>query len=89
MLVIYDGWANLKVLGAVAIILGPIVAMVIAHIFAASLADYAELQRRPTQRELLKIVRRESRFLLVCAPQIVLLLLLTLFGLGSTTPFGS
>ena len=27
VLVVYDGWANLKVLGAVAIILGPIVAM--------------------------------------------------------------
>jgi hypothetical protein len=81
-LVIYDGWANLRVLGAVAVILGPVVAMVIGHVFAASLASYAAHRRRSTNRELLAIVRRESRFLLVCVPQIVLLLGLTLVGLG-------
>jgi hypothetical protein len=82
VLVVYDGWADLKVLGAIAVILGPVVAMVIGHIFAASLAAYAAHGRRSSQRELLRIVRRESRFLLVCVPQIVLLLLLTLAGLG-------
>jgi len=82
VLVLYDGWANLKVLGAVAVILGPVVAMVIGHVFAASLAAYATLSRPPTTREVLRIVRRESRFLLVCVPQIVLLLVLTLVGLG-------
>ena len=56
--------------------------MVIGHVFAASLAEYAELRRRSTRRELLRIVRRESRFLLVCVPQIVLLLLLTPAGFG-------
>lgn len=81
-LVIYDGWANLRVLGAVAVILGPVVAMVIGHIFAASLAAYAANSRRSTKRELLRIVGRKSRFLLVCVPQIVLLLVLTLAGLG-------
>jgi hypothetical protein len=82
VLVVYDGWAHLKVSGAVAVILGPVVAMVIGHVFAASLAAYAELRRRSTQRELLRIVRYESRFLLVCVPQIVLLLVLKLAGLS-------
>jgi hypothetical protein len=82
VLVIYDGWANLRVLGAVAVILGPVVAMVIGHVFAASLAAYAAHRRRATRRELLRIVRRESRFLFVCVPQIVLLLVLTLVGFG-------
>jgi hypothetical protein len=81
-LVIYDGWANLKVLGAVAVILGPVVAMVIGHVFAANLAGYAELRRPSTRRELLRIVRHESRFLLVCVPQIVLLLALELAGVS-------
>jgi hypothetical protein len=81
-LVIYDGWANLKVLGAVAIILGPVVAMVIGHVFAAGLAAYAELGRRSTTPELLRIVRHEFRFLLVCVPQIVLLLVLKLAGVS-------
>jgi hypothetical protein len=82
VLVLYDGWANVRVLGAVAIILGPVVAMVIAHTFAAGLAAYAAQRRRSTGRELLRILRRQSRFLLVCVPQIVLLLVLTLVGLG-------
>jgi hypothetical protein len=82
VLVVYDGWANLKVWGAVAVILGPVVAMVIGHVFAASLAAYAALNRPPTTREVLRIVRHRSRFLLVCVPQIILLLVLTLAGLG-------
>lgn len=82
VLVVYDGWAHLKVLGAIAVILGPIVAMVIGHMFAASLAAYAELRRPSTKQELLRIVRHESRFLLVCLPQIVLLLALKLAGVS-------
>jgi hypothetical protein len=81
-LVVYDGWANLKVLGAVTVILGPVIAMVIGHVFAASLATYADLRGRFTHRELLRTVGRESRFLFVCLPQIILLLLLTLAGVG-------
>ena len=63
VLVVYDGWAHLRVLGAVAVILGPVVAMVIGDVFAATLAAYAELGRRRAERELLTIVRTESRFL--------------------------
>jgi hypothetical protein len=82
VLVVYDGWARLKRLDAVAIILGPVIAMVIGHTFAASLSDQAALGRRPTRRELLRTVRRESRFVLVAVPQIVLLFVLTLAGLS-------
>jgi hypothetical protein len=32
VLVVYDGWANLRLSDAVAIILGPLVAMVIGHV---------------------------------------------------------
>jgi hypothetical protein len=87
VLVVYDGWANLKVLGAVAVILGPVIAMVIGHVFAASLAAYAEFRRRSTKPELVRIVRHESRFLLVCVPQIVLLLVLKLAGLSLKDSF--
>jgi hypothetical protein len=82
VLVVYDGWTSLKRLDAVAIILGPVIAMVIGHTFAASLSDQAALGRRPTRRELLRTVRRESRFVLVAVPQIVLLFVLTLAGLS-------
>jgi hypothetical protein len=82
VLVIYDGWAHLRVLGAVAVILGPVVAMVIGHVFSASLAAHAALSRRPNRREVLRIARRESRFVLVCVQQIFLVLVLSLVGLG-------
>lgn len=82
VLVVYDGWANLRLLEAVAIILGPVVAMVIGHVFAATLAAYPTLGRPPRQRELVRIVQHESHFLLVCAPQLTLLLLLSLVGLN-------
>jgi hypothetical protein len=82
VLVVYDGWANLTRLDAVAIILGPAIAMVIGHIFASSLSDQAALGRRPTRSELLNTVRHESRFVLVAVPQVVLLFVLTLAGLS-------
>ena len=82
VLVVYDGWSNLRLADAVAVILGPVVAMVIGHVFAASVAAFPELGRRPRRDELLGIVRHESWFLLVCVPQIALLLVLTLAGLG-------
>lgn len=82
VLVVYDGWANLKLADVVMVILGPLVAMVIGHVFAASLAAYPALGRRPNREELLRIVRRESWLLLVCVPQIVLLVLLSVIGLG-------
>jgi len=85
VLVVYDGWAHLKLSDAIAIVLGPVLAMIIGHVFAASLAAYPTLGRRPTERELLVIVRHESRFLLVCVPQIILLVVLTLTGLGLNT----
>jgi hypothetical protein len=64
------------------VILGPVIAMVIGHVFAATLAAYPALGRRPTGGELVRIMRRESRFLLVCVPQIVGLVTLRVVGLG-------
>jgi hypothetical protein len=82
VLVVYDGWSDLRLADAILVILGPVVAMVIGHVFAASVAAYPEMGRRPRRGELVQIGRRESRFLLVCVPQIILLLVLTLAGLG-------
>ena len=82
VLVVYGGWTNLKFTDTVAIMLGPVIAMIIGHVFATSLSSQAELGRRPTRRELLRTVGRESWFLLVAAPQILLLLVLSLFGVS-------
>lgn len=82
VLVVYGGWTNLKFTDAVAIMLGPVIAMVIGHVFATSLSSQAELGRRPTRGELVRTVGRESWFLLVAAPQILLLLVLSLVGVS-------
>ena len=80
-LIIFDGWTNLDQGGVVAVILGPIVAMVIGHMYAASVAEYPKLRGHVAPRDLLSVARRESLFLLVCLPQLVLLLVLRLAGL--------
>jgi hypothetical protein len=39
VLIIYDGWQNLRAIDVVGIIVGPILAMFIAHIFSGILAQ--------------------------------------------------
>jgi hypothetical protein len=80
ILIVYDGWQNLKFWAAVGVILGPVLAMFVSHVFAASLARQAELHRRPGGSETMHIIRTESRFLLLAAPALTLLVILTVAG---------
>jgi hypothetical protein len=82
VLIIYDGWAKLKVVDAVAIIVGPILAMFISHVFAASVAQHVALGRNRTSQEWLQTVKFESRFLLLAVPPAALLVVLDLAGLA-------
>jgi hypothetical protein len=82
VLIVYDGWQNLKFWAAVGVILGPVLAMFISHVFSASLARQAELHRRPGGSEQLRILRTESRFLLLAAPALALLIILTVAGVS-------
>ena len=56
--------------------------MFVSHIFSASLAQQVELRRRATWPERFRIVRFESRFLLLGVPPIVVLLVLDLVGVS-------
>jgi hypothetical protein len=78
VLVVYDGWASLRLLDVVLIILGPIIAIFTSHVFSTTLVMQVELGRRPTRSEWLANARFESRFLLLAAPPLALLLLLNL-----------
>jgi hypothetical protein len=82
VLILYDGWQALKLAAAVGVILGPVLAIFVAHIFAASLARQAELHRRPGRIEAMSIIRTESRFLLLAAPALALLIILTVAGVS-------
>jgi hypothetical protein len=62
VLVIYDGWEKLRLIGVVGVIVGPVLAMFLAHVFAASIAEQVDIGRGLTGRERIKVVRAECRF---------------------------
>jgi hypothetical protein len=70
VLIIYDGWQHLKSLDVIGVIVGPVIAMFLAHLFSASLAKQVEAARALTWDDRATIVRSESRFLLLCAPPV-------------------
>jgi hypothetical protein len=78
VLVVYDGWAQLRLLDVVLIILGPVIAIFTSHVFSTTLVLQVELGRRPTRREWIVNARFESRFLLLAVPPLALLFLLDL-----------
>jgi hypothetical protein len=82
VLVIYDGWQNLRFVDVVAVIVGPVVAMFLSHVFAATLALQVAQGGTPTNDQRLRIVASESRFLLLAVPPLVIVALLTLLGVS-------
>jgi len=56
--------------------------MFISHVFSAFLARQDELHERPGRSEQMKIIRAESRFLLLAAPALALLIMLTAAGVS-------
>jgi hypothetical protein len=80
VLVIYDGWQHLRVVDVVGVILGPIIAMFIAHTFSAILARQVTKKRRLRFAEHIGVVRKESRFLLFAVPALALLVATQIAG---------
>jgi hypothetical protein len=63
VLIVYDGWQNVKLWAVVGVVLGPVLAMFVSHVFSAALACQAELHRRPGGGEMMRIIGTDSRFL--------------------------
>jgi hypothetical protein len=82
VLIIYDGWQQLKFVQVVGVIVGPVLAMFLSHVFSASLALQVSQGRPITMAERLVITRKESRFLLICVPPVLLTGILYLVGLS-------
>jgi hypothetical protein len=80
VLIIYDGWQQLRVLAVVGVIVGPVLAMFLAHVFSASLAQELSLGKPVTMAGRMEIVRSESRFLLLCVPPVLLVGVLVPLG---------
>ena len=84
LLIVYDGWAALKLFDVVVVIVGPVVAICTTHIFSGTLVQLVELGRRPTTQEWLVTARYELRFLLLAVPPLAVLLLLHLANVALT-----
>jgi hypothetical protein len=82
VLMIYDGWDALTFSGVIAVIVGPITAIFMSHIFAAALAHRVTTGRPLTRPELRAVFEKESRFLLIAVPPLTLLLVLAGFGVS-------
>jgi hypothetical protein len=82
VLIIYDGWARLRFGDAVAIVVGPVLAIFIARTFAETLAKLAAKGDSLDRSELLGVVRAECGFLLLAVPPIALLAVLDLAGVA-------
>jgi hypothetical protein len=80
VLIVYDGWQQLRFRDVVGVIVGPVLAMFLSHLFAATLARQVELGRTVTGAERARIARSESRFLLLAVPPVVFVGILTLLG---------
>jgi hypothetical protein len=84
VLIVYDGWAALKLFDVVLVIVGPVVAICTTHVFSGSLVQLVELRRRPTIKEWLVTARFELRFLLLAVPPLAVLLVLDLANVALT-----
>lgn len=84
VLVVYDGWSQLKLLGMLGVIVGPIVAMFVSHVFSSSLAQQIDLGRTLNRAERIDTIRSESRFLLLAVPPAVLAVVLSVAGVSLT-----
>jgi hypothetical protein len=82
VLLVYDGWDNLTLTGVIAVIIGPVLAIFLSHLFAAALAHRVTTGRPMSRRERRALLVKESRFGLIAVPPLLLLLVLAAVGLS-------
>jgi hypothetical protein len=82
VLIIYDGWEKLKLIDVAGVIVGPIVAMFLAHVFSAGMARPVVDGKSGLGRDWAPIIRKEAPFLLLAVPPTVVVTVL--FALGAT-----
>jgi hypothetical protein len=81
VLIIYDGWQKLRLIDVIGVIVGPVVAMFLAHTFSAAMAKHVEAERVLTLSEWLAIVRMQAPFLFLFVPPVVIVSVLFAFGM--------
>jgi hypothetical protein len=84
VLIIYDGWEQLQFLDVVAVILGPIVAIFLSHVFGAALGTRVALGRALSRHERRAVFVEECRFLLIPVLPLAILVVLAIAGVSYT-----
>ena len=82
VLIVYDGWEQLRFVGVVAVILGPILAIFLSHVFGAALGTRVALGRPLSRRERRAVFVEECRFPLVAVPPLAILVVLAIAGIS-------
>lgn len=81
VLVVYDGWQELaSFVGLAAVIVAPMLALAIAHLFAEVLQAHAELRRPLTRQEWMLSTRDQWPWFVAAVPPLVVL------GIGWVSP---
>lgn len=81
VLVVYDGWDTLATFGGVAaVIVAPIIAIALAHLFAEVVDEHFVLQRPLTRAEWTRLAADQVNVLLAAVPPLVIL------GIGWVSP---
>ena len=84
VLIIYDGWQTLKLIDVVGVIVGPVLAMFLSHVFSGAMAKHIEAGRILTGQEWRRVVASETPFLLLCVPPLAIVTVLFALGVSLT-----
>jgi hypothetical protein len=84
VLMIYDGWQHLKLIDVVGVIVGPVLAMFLAHTFSAAMAQHVEAGRILTGNEWKGVIRAQAPFLFLCVPPLAIVTFLYAVGVPLT-----
>jgi hypothetical protein len=84
VLIIYDGWQHLRLIDVAGVIVGPVVAMFLAHVFSAAMAKHIEEGRVLHRTEWCGVVRTQAPFLLLCVPPLAIVSVLFAIGVSLT-----
>ena len=84
LLIVYNGWASLSFWGAAAVIIGPVLAIFLGHVFGAAQGTRVEFGRKLTRHERRALIVRESLFLLIVVPPLAILVVLSVAGVSDT-----